>query len=916
MEYVEPSLGIVNCIQAPVCECLQYHRKLKDYVKNLRRIRDELNSKMDDIALRLESERRHVGKAPRKEVENWLKNVKEMVVEAEDVEKKVKKGRYLLRACLGKLVDEKTQELQKILDKAPSVSDSLKEEVSKIGVWGMGGVGKTTIMKHIYNDLLEAKKFDQVIWVTVSKELNIEKLQDDIASALKEVLPEKGDKVRRAGQLLGMLKKAKKHVLILDAVWDRISLEDVGIPEPTSSNGCKLVLTTRKEEVCKFIGCDEECAGLPLTIVVVAGTLKGVDDPHIWNNALNELKQRIGGVEGIEAEVIERSKFSFDHLKDEKVKHCFLYCALYPEDFDIEKDEQIQCWIDEGFIDEMDTRRQMMDKGHARLKRLEDNCLLENAYDELRGECVKMHDAVRDMALSVITSMNHPRCMIKAGIQLKSLPKEEEWAADIEKVSVMSNSISEIPTHLSLAKCQLLTTLLLQENPIRSFPDPFFSNMPCLSVLNLSRTLIECLPDSISELKNLTALLLQWCVRLKHVPSLSKLQKLKKLDLSYSGMEEVPEGMETLVNLRYLDLYADSLMEVPSGLLPKLSRLQYLRFHRETSIKAERVVASEELEFFWGRFKDMDGFKKFVQSIPCESRLNEYFLQVGLDYWTHPEEDRVIKISQSEIRGDEILLPIDIQQLDIPECHSFRSLNDISCLKNAVDLRNCNIWNCRGIEFVLSISSFSSSSILFQSLEKLSLINLPGLNELIKVEGFASAGSPVLAPTAATFSHLKRIYLKKCSNIKKLFLHWLLTHLQILEEVSVTNCEQLVEILTVDDDEEKGTEKIKVYLPKLRRLRLNSLPELKSICSKSGVLVCDSLQKIHVNYCYKLKRIPPFLPLRGDGQPYTYAPSSLKIKSSREWWESLEWDHPNFKNVLQPLWQEKQYTLRHFLRNG
>ncbi|XVF78141.1 hypothetical protein PTKIN_Ptkin14bG0105400 [Pterospermum kingtungense] len=440
MEYVEPSLGIVNCMQAPLCECLQYHRKLKDYVKNFRRIRGELNSKMEDIELRLESERRHVGKAPRKELENWLKNVKEMIVEAEDVEKKVNKGRYLLRACLGKLVDEKTQAMQKILDKAPSVSDSLviddptvglrlstseligekvvrgqiwscltqKEEVSKIGVWGMGGVGKTTIMKHIYNDLLEEKRLDKVIWVTVSMELNIEKLQDDIASALKEVLAERGDQVIRAVQLLGMLEKAKKHVLILDAVWDKISLEDVGIPEPTSSNGCKLVLTTRKEEVCKFIGCDEvikvkplseeealalflhkvrpkvsqsptlqstlrlvvkECAGLPLTIIVVAGTLKGEDDPHIWNNALNELKQRIGEVEGMEAEVIERLKFSFDNLKDEKVKHCFLYGALYPEDFKIEKDELIQCWIDEGFIDEMDTRRQMMDKGPAILKR-------------------------------------------------------------------------------------------------------------------------------------------------------------------------------------------------------------------------------------------------------------------------------------------------------------------------------------------------------------------------------------------------------------------------------------------------------------------------------------------------------------------------------------------------------------------
>ncbi|XVF78130.1 hypothetical protein PTKIN_Ptkin14bG0104700 [Pterospermum kingtungense] len=972
MEYVEPALCIANCFQDPVCKCLKYHFKIKDYVENFKRITGRLNSKMEDIERKLELELRHAGKVPKKEVEDWLNNVKEMISGAQEVENKVYKGRYLKRGFLGKLVEEKTQATQEILDKAPSDSDSLviddpnaglplptseligekvardqiwsclmqEEEVSKIGVWGMGGVGKTTIMEHIYNDLLKEKRFDKVIWVTISQEFNIVKLQDDIARELNLIgdLERERETSRRRKLLFDMLKKANKHVLILDDVWHEICLEEVGIPEPTSRNGCKLVVTTRKERVCKFIGCDKvikvnplseddalalflkkvgpqvsqsptlmskprpvvkECAGLPLTIVVVAGTLKGEDDPHIWDDALNELRRRKGKVEGMEAKVIECLQFSFDHLKDEKVKHCFLYCALYPEDFPIRKKDLIECWIDEGFIDEMDTRHEMKINGCTTLKKLEDNSLLETARDD---NLLKMHDAVRDMALSIITSMNRPRCMIKAGMQLTSLPKDEEWTADIEKVSVMRNSISEIPIHLSLAKCQLLTTMLLQHNPIRSVPDPFFSNMPCLSVLNLSWTEIECLPDSISELKNLTALLLQFCRNLRHLPSLSKLLKLKKLDLSHTRIEEVPEGMEMLVSLTYLDLYAMSLKEVPSGLLPKLSRLQYLRFDPrvdKASIKAEEVVPLEKLEFFWGSFKDTDEFKNFVQSMPRKRSLNEYHLKVGSDYWMDFEEDKGVAIGQSEIFGDEILLPIDVQRLGITECNSIRSLNDISCVKNAVDLRNFSIRGCRGIEFVLS-----SSSILFQSLQKLSLANLPGLNELIKVEGFASAGSPVLAPKAATFSHLKTINIEECSNIKKLFLHWLLTNLQNLEEIYVEDCEQLVEILTADDDEEKGTGKIKVYLPKLRHLELKFLPELKSICSKSGVLVCDSLECIKVVDCKKLKRIPPFLALHGNGQPYAYAPPSLKIRSRREWWESLEWDHPNFKNVLQPLWQD------------
>ncbi|KHG20875.1 hypothetical protein F383_27751 [Gossypium arboreum] len=479
-----------------------------------------------------------------------------MISEAQVVENKVSNERYLCRACNGKLVDEWTREMKERLDNAPDASEGLamdgpsgelplpiseivgqesvrkeiwaclmQEEVSKTGVWGMGSVGKTIIMKHIHNDLLKEQRFERVIWVTISKEFNVLKVQHDIASALKlkKDWPKEGDKLRRAAILSEMLKKAGKHVLILDDVWDEVSLEEVGLPEPSGSNGCKLVLTTRSEHVCKYMGCRvikvkplseqqaltlflskvgpnivqnqtlmpilrlvvKECAGLPLTIIVVAGTFKGEEDPLIWKNAIRELKERIEKVEGVEARVIERLKFSFDHLKDEKVKYCFLHCALYPEDYEIKKDELIECWIEEGFIDDMGTRQEMKDKGHVILKKLENNCLLENVSSGF----VKMHDAVREMTLS-ITRMN-PRYMIQAGLQLDELPKKEQWSPDIEKVSLMCNSISEISLDVLPTKCQLLTTLLLQHNPIKNIPNSFFTNMPCLSVLDLSFTETE-----------------------------------------------------------------------------------------------------------------------------------------------------------------------------------------------------------------------------------------------------------------------------------------------------------------------------------------------------------------------------------------------------------------------------------------
>ncbi|TYG71732.1 hypothetical protein ES288_D05G421700v1 [Gossypium darwinii] len=913
MEYVEPVVVIANCLGTPVCKYLQYYRKLNDYVRNFKRIRDELNCKMEDIELQLKAELlRPLGKIPKKE----------MIREAQVVENKVSNGRYLCRACNGKLVDEKTREMKEFLDKAPNASEGLaidgpsgglplptselvgeeavrneiwaclmQEEVSKIGVWGMGGVGKTTIMKHIHNDLLKEQRFERVIWVTISKEFNVMKVQDNIASALesKEYLDKEEDKLRRAAILSEMLKNAGKHVLILDDAWDKVSLEEVGIPEPSGSNGCKLVLTARSEHVCKYMGCKvikvkplseekalilflnkvgpnivqsptimptlklvvKECSGLPLTIVVVAGTMKGEDNPRIWK------------VEGVEAEVIERLKFSFDHLKDEKVKYCFLHCALYPEDFGIEKDELIECWIEEGFIDDMGTRQEMKDKGHVILKKLEDNCLLENVWSE---EMI-MHDAVRDMALS-ITRMN-PRYMIQAGLQLEELPEKEQWSPDIEK--------------------------LLKENPIKKISISFFTNMPCLSVLNLSSTKIKSLPNSISVLKNLTTLLLCYCEELRDLPCLSMLQELKKLDLSWTNIEEVPEGMDMLIKLRYLGLQVFTPKEIPAGLLPKLVHLQHLSFdvdNEKTSLKAEEMEPLKKLECLTGRFEDIGELNKFISSMQqSKKNLIEYYLLVG-PYIMGRGREKTVTIGEVENwEGELIMHPIEIQLLNIVNCDYLRSLvDDNSSFKNAIDLKVCGIWGCEGIECVVSVSSFASFSAQpFQSLEVLCLRDLPKLSALImKDEGIVS-----------------------CSSMKTLLPHWLLPNLQNLEEILVDHCDEIVEILGAETSkvEEKGSDAlIKLHLPKLRELSLRRLPNLKSICSKSGVMVCDSLQLIQVaRDCYKLKRIPPFVPLVGNGQPFAYAPPSLTIRSRTKWWESLEWDgHPNFKNVLQPLWKDER----------
>ncbi|XVE50238.1 hypothetical protein DITRI_Ditri01bG0146100 [Diplodiscus trichospermus] len=392
---------------------------------------------------------------------------------------------------------------------------------------------------------------------------------------------------------------------------EQFFLADVGIPEPTPDNGCKLVLTTRSVEIVRSMGFKEvqvtclsmdqawqlflskvgqdmwpdpiiesimklvveECHGLPLAIVTVASCMRGKSDLLAWENALNELRGHIRNIQYVKDKVFGCLKFSYDRL-EQIDRDCFLYCALYPEDHEIKMEEVIEYWLEEGLIDEMGTRKAMQDSGLFILQKLEENCLLEKTW---RDTHIKMHDVVRDMTLHI--TKRSPRFLVKAGTQLKEVPDEQQWTEDLERVSLMRNSIAKIPANIQPLKCQRLTTFLLSDNSLKEIAESFFIHMPNLKILDLSRNPIVKLPDSLSDLEHLTALLLSSCGRLKNVPSLSKLKALRKLDLEKTEISEIPQGLEILVNLRYLNLGFTQVKEIPNELLSKLCCLQYLAIH-------------------------------------------------------------------------------------------------------------------------------------------------------------------------------------------------------------------------------------------------------------------------------------------------------------------------------------------------
>ncbi|GKV31674.1 hypothetical protein SLEP1_g40347 [Rubroshorea leprosula] len=633
------------------------------------------------------------------------------------------------------------------------------------------------------------------------------------------------------------------------------------------------------EEILELIM--EECAGLPLAIVVIAGSMRGVDDVNVWRNALAELGDRVKSVKDSNDEIFKRLRR-----------------------------ELIECWIDEGIFDGLPRREAAYDRGHAIIDRLEKNFLLEKdsrpvgfgGYVE-RIPGAKMHDVVRDMAIiSIGPEFGY---MIKAGMNLVELPDEHGWVKDPKKLSLMENNILKVPFSLS-PKCSTLSTLILSSNPnLSEIPESFFGEMLTLKVLDLSGTAIETLPNSISELKNLSTLRLQLCKKLKYLPSLANLKGLKKLDLHKAGIEVLPQGMEMLISLEYLDLlFCPNLKEIQTGILLNLSSLQYLAvcFLRETTIvrNLEEVARLKKLETLECNFDDIQHFNSFVNKFKDFQRAIAYSLVVGSAKDMLRRSKHELVITDCEIEEECIVLPNKLEDLWIMGLKNMgSSLSKIALLEKANELRMCYIRFCQEIECVLELDSSSSSSLLrcsvFDKLEELSLCKLPRLCELVRVEGEATPPH--------VFSNLKKLCLFQCSGIRKLLPLELLQTFQNLEQIEVVLCDQMEEIIASLDSDASSSDKFTFTFPKLRELRLVFLPQLKSICSAKGVMVCNSIEAIVIGQCPKLKRIPVQLPQLDNGQP-SPPPHLKKIEIheiSKEWWESVEWDHPNAKNVLQPF---------------
>ncbi|XP_034677662.1 disease resistance protein At4g27190-like [Vitis riparia] len=765
------------------------------------------------------------------------------------------------------------------------------DTVRTIGVWGLGGIGKTTLVKNLNNMLKDASSttppFSIVIWITVSREWDLNSIQVQIAQRLKMEEKTKESPESLAARICERLKREEKSLLLLDDVWKEIDLDALGIPRPEDHAACKIILTTRFLNVCRGMKTDreipihvlnddeawelfcknageaailedvetvaraitKECGGLPLAINVMGTSMRKKTSKDLWEFALTELRRSVPhNIYGVEERVYKPLKWSYDSL---------------------------QGLLD---VDEQQSYEDIYKSGVALVENLKDCCLLESG-DGGRSRTVKMHDVVRDVAIWIASSSEDEcKSLVQSGIGLSKFP-ESRLTPSLKRISFMRNKITWLPDSQSSEA----STLLLQNNyKLEIVPEAFLLGFQALRVLNLSNTNIQRLPLSFIHLGELRALLLSQCRRLNELPPVGRLSKLQVLDCSGSVIKKLPEGMEQLSNLRELNLSGTLLLKtIRAGLVSRLSGLEILDMSDSYCRRGLKTQANE-------------GNAALLEELGCLERL--IVLMVDLNGTTHPfSEDAPwmerLKSFRIRVSGVHDEITDSLMTRDNQKSFALYEKNRITdCLRNEdgkfeerklifvrSDLSGkWNEWLLLTRAAVLQLKSCTGLNNLFDSvggfvcLKSLSIMDsnvsfkptggclspndqLPNLEELNLMDLHSLESiSELVRSLGLKFSRLKVMTVLFCPKLKYLLSCDDFTQpLEKLKLIYLVHCSDLSDMFIYSSGQ---TSMPYPVAPNLQKIALSGLPNLKTLSRQEETW--QHLEHIYVRECRNLKKLP------------------------------------------------------------
>ncbi|XP_021751852.1 putative disease resistance protein RGA3 [Chenopodium quinoa] len=679
-------------------------------------------------------------------------------------------------------------------------SSNLQCDPSFLSIVGIGGLGKTVLAQLVYNHPSVTTAFPFRMWAWIGDTFDIDEILRRILQSVTRRNHEGSTDREKVQIQLHEQLAGKKYLIVLDDVWiEKYDEWNRLVPFLVGGlQGSWILVTTRSKITATIVkgemyelqalskenswrlfqravfrsdhlskSLDDElvmigrnivnkCAGVPLSIRLI-GSILDRQDRVEWK----QFQERgLACNKSYESCIMPILKLSFDILES-PLKSCFHYCALFPKDFEIEKEKLKSLWMAQGYIAPSYEHPSIEDVCEGYFSSLLDRDFFRDMKKDKYGQIVscKIHDIIHDLCQHVAgkemcvmeticsnLDKNVHHLSVRGEVDNYTLGKTHilsylHFCGEGYQVGKVKMSYLES----LVAKCLNLKALDLSGLIFERLPDSV-SKLVQLRYLNISgNTEIEFLPKSITELHNLQTLMLRSCCTLRELPSdLGRLVDLRLLDIrSCFSLTCMPSSMSKLTCLHSLSDYivgGEQSYSSPSQWFDGLNELKPLN----------NLRGCLNIQIRWPKHVKYTVKEDGEQDGLCLGN-KEHLIAILFDF-IHEEEDGRAGNEEAERLMEKLPPHRNLKFFELQKYHGLRMPGWVTLLPNLVEL--C-LTDCRELEYLPCLRN-----LVF--LKVLKLIKLAKLEWIGEDSPSADSSS---TPTPHQLPSLEKI---EMSNLPKL----------------------------------------------------------------------------------------------------------------------------------------------------
>ncbi|KAL7122807.1 hypothetical protein ACP275_01G067100 [Erythranthe tilingii] len=694
------------------------------------------------------------------------------------------------------------EDAEKIVDiLVNQVNDN--DEISILPIIGVGGLGKTTFAQLVYNDRRVVDHFDVRIWVCVSDNFDLKTLVKAMIESRADSAPDLSrlDTLQRR---LWELLNNKRYLLVLDDVWNEDQEKWCELKKVVAcgSNGSSIIVTTRLKKVADIM------RTLP------SHQLTGLSKQYCWmllrERAFGQENERFPNLEAIGKQIankcagvplaakalggllrFKREEKDWNHVKESEI------WELPQEEYSILPALRLsyhhlplalrQCFaycaiFPKGSrIKKQELIYMWMAHGYMSSRgALEAEDVGNDICDELVLRSILQYDSDADTTTLIMHDLLHD---LAQSIMENKIP-----GAQVQRTNVRSASHSKIRQVILRKKLVAFPSGNQSEMDMSFILKNFFR----LRILDASWTGINELSSAVGNLKHLRHLNLSG-TEIRSLPdSLCSLWNLHVLNLDgCKKLEALPKKMRYLINLRHLFLeYCNALREMPS----KIGELSSLQTLSKFIVGRDRGQGLEELQWLklggdltihhLDRVEDPIDAKK--ANLGKKENLRRLFLNWGSN------REYLVRSWEEGIEMDEKLLEAlephpNLETLGVRgfKGRCFPVWMSNSTLDKLVEIILILCHNCLHLPQLGELPH----------LKKLSLTYMEDLKYIIEEAAVVGSGNSLLSPSQP-FPSLETLYLRYSPNIRGLIKEQAtmgsVKAFPNLEELYVEGCSSLI----------------------------------------------------------------------------------------------------------------------------